>query len=101
MSKRGEQRRKKLIEEAEEKIDQIKNGHAFHVDKDLIKILKLLVLELKTSSIESSSFKKLLIESKLTAAKNKNKIEVLNYENRKLIKELEAIKIIERRNKKR
>ena len=101
MSKRGEQRRKKLIEEAEEKIDQIKNGHAFHVDKDLIKILKLLVLELKTSSIESSSFKKLLIENKLTAAKNKNKIEVLNYENKKLIKELEAIKIIERRNKKR
>ena len=101
MSKRGEQRRKKLIEEAEEKIDQIKNGHAFHVDKDLIKILKLLVLELKTSSIESSSFKKLLIESKLIAAKNKNKIEVLNYENKKLIKELEAIKIIERRNKKR
>ena len=101
MSKRGDERRKKLIKEAEDKIDQIKNGHAFHVDKEVIRVLKLLILELKTANMESSSFKKLLIESRLTAAKNKNKIEVLGYENKKLLKELEAIKAIERRNKKR
>ncbi len=71
------------------------------MDKEVIRVLKLLILELKTANMESSSFKKLLVESRLTAAKNKNKIEVLGYENKKLLKELEAIKVIERRNKKR
>ena len=59
MSKQGEEGRKLLIKKAEEKIEQISTGYAYHVDAECITILRELMFELKVAAFESKSFQKL------------------------------------------
>jgi len=101
MSKKGEKRRAKLLERAQKKIEQISEGHAFHVDAECIAILKELMFELKTASFESKTFQKLLKEKKLEISNKETKISILQYENKKFSKVLEESKRDERKSKKR
>jgi hypothetical protein len=101
MSKQGEERRKLLIKKAEEKIEQINTGYAFHVDAECITILRELMFELKIASFESKSFQKRLVEKRLEVSNKESKISILKYENKKLLKTLQEAEEDERKNKKR
>jgi len=97
MSRQGEERRAVLVAKAQKKIDQISEGYAFHVDQETVDILNQFILELKTASFESKTFKKLLNEKKLAAKKTETKIDILRYENKKLLEELKTFKLNERK----
>lgn len=97
MSRQGEERRAVLVAKAQKKIDQISEGYAFHVDQEAVDILNQFILELKTASFESKTFKKLLNEKKLAAKKTETKLDILRYENKKLLEELKTFKLNERK----
>ena len=97
MSEQGEKRRAVLAERAQQKIDEITGGHAFHIDQETVDTLRQLMLELKTANFESKTFKKLLNESKLNAKRTETKLDILKYENKKLLKEIKALKLNEKK----
>jgi|TARA_R100001129_G_scaffold25351_1_gene16696 hypothetical protein len=99
MSRQGEERRAVLIKDAQRKIEEISKGHAFHVDQETIDILNHLILELKTASFESKTFKKLLSEKKLAAKKFETKFDILKYENKKLLEHIKVLELNERKQK--
>ena len=88
MSKKPANRRLLLVEEANEKISQLKNGSVFRTDFASADIMERMSLEIKLLSFENKNLKKKLQIKDLFAKRQENIIEELQFKNKNLIEKL-------------